>query len=221
MKAFLFVLFFVPITILAQYNFSVTGEEIDAHTPILQEKGLPYKDSIVFYDKVFEGIEGATADELFRVFNKWYMDFYGNNGTRLYDEEDKDRNKIEVDFFYTFRFWHGASFKTVTAKCELRFYAEDGRARVVMTKLRYNLNEYDIVNIRIVKAIQGISRTKDRVTAEDPDYPYSIEDLVAKQETSDMWKRFLVSTDIVTQKITSDIEKSLRDFKKEEEEDKW
>jgi hypothetical protein len=149
------------------------------------------------------------------------MDFYGNNGTRLYDEEDADRNKIEVDFFYTFRFWNGASFKTATAKCELRFYAQDGRARVVMTNLRYNLNEYDIVNIRMVKAIQGISRTKDRVTSEDPNYPYSIENLVEKQESSELWKRFLLSADIVTGKIISDIEISLRDFKKEEEEDKW
>lgn len=216
MKTFLFLFLFAPVTILAQYNFSVTGEEIDNHL-----LSLPYKDSVVFYDEVFEEIEGASTEELFRVFNKWYMKFYGNNGTRLYDEEDKDRNKIEVDFFYTFRFWNDASFKTVTTRCQLRFYAQDGRARVVMTKLRYNLNEYNVVNIPIVRIIKGISRTKDQVTSEDPNYPYSIEDLVTRQASSEMWKRFLVSADIVTLKIMNDIEKSLRDFKKEEEEDKW
>jgi len=149
------------------------------------------------------------------------MNFYNHNGIKLWDEEDKSRGKIETEFLYTFRFWNGASYKIVSAKSELRFYAQDGRARIVMANIRYNLQETDVVNIRVVRVIKNVSRIQDSATAEDPSYPYSIEKLDEKKDSNKFWSKFFISADFVTRSIVFSIENTIRDYGAEEEGDKW
>lgn len=207
-----------------QKNFAISNEDIEIHQAHLENNGLPFDEGNVVYSKTFEELNNASTAILFGAFVDWYQSSFGQGGFlhSTQDSHDQSRGWEEIELIWRFRFWNKGSYKAVAVKSVFRFYAKEGRARVVHERFLFNLSEADLLTPSIVRNIRAISRAADRIKSNDPHYPYTVEEVDAEKDQSTMKKRLIVAFDLANRMLLDDLEAYLRNYlQKLDEGDDW